>query len=65
MKLIRLKEPLDLYHQRRADKHGWIYFDESPEFSGLVTARSMATGVICTFDKYYVELVDDDPQLQG
>lgn len=58
-KLLRLKEPLDLYHQRRADAHGWIYFDETSEFSGLVTARSLATGVVCTFDKYSVEFLED------
>ena len=61
MVMLRLQEPLDPYHQRRADAHGWIYFDETPEFSGLVTARSLATGMVCTFDKYSVEKFEDGP----
>lgn len=63
MKLIRLKstEHLDTYHQKRADKHGWVYFDDTPEFSGLVSARSVATGVLCTFLPEQVEFVEDAP----
>ena len=61
MALVRLKEPLDFYHQRRADLHGWVYFDQSPQFSGLITARSVATGVVCTFTKEYVEFIEDAP----
>lgn len=62
--LIRLKESLNLYHQRRADKHGYVYFVEprsSHQNTGIYSARSIATGVLCTFDEAYVEGEPDAP----
>lgn len=78
--LARLKEPLDAYHQRRADKHGWIYFilkevskAQGPAFmdpetktmvriGSLYEARSIATGVVCTFRTECMELLEDAVQ---
>ena len=62
--LIRLKEPLDNYHQRRADAHGWLWVltrrgdGEVPDF---VEARSIATGVVCTLITFFTEEADDGP----
>lgn len=65
--LARLKEPLDAYHQRRADKHGWIYFIENLNRRPLTginiyEARSIATGVVCTFRTECMELLEDAVQ---
>ena len=60
MTLLRLKDNLDFYHQYRANKHGWLYIRErvfAP--SSLCTARSIATGVVCTFDNRYIEEAPD------
>ncbi len=70
--LVRLKEPLDAYHRRRLDKHGWLYIvtnypatailmeDNRPlRFKNLYEARSIATGVVCTFRPECVEVADD------
>ena len=63
--LARLKEPLDGYHQRRAERHGWLYIVENlaerPYINTIYEARSVATGVVCTFRAECVELVDDAP----
>lgn len=70
--LVRLKEPLDLYHRRRTEKHGWLYTVEVEDiegvlpisgislkrYSNLLEARSIATGVVCTLLPKYVETVD-------
>lgn len=75
--LIRLKDDLDDYHQRRADKHGWLYTivrrrerGQIPGSRGfyrravyLYEARSVATGVVCTFAPEFVEEADDAPEL--
>lgn len=64
--LARLKEPLDGYHQRRADKHGFLYIiqNEAPRtyanrYKRIYEARSITTGVVCTFRAGCVEFVDD------
>ncbi len=62
--LARLKEPLDGYHQRRADKHGWLYViqrltEGRPYAKPIYEARSIATGVVCTFRPECLELIDD------
>lgn len=61
--LARLKEPLDGYHQRRADKHGWLYVIQNwanrPYPKAIYEARSIATGVVCTFRPECLELIDD------
>ena len=64
--LARLKEPLDGYHQRRADKHGFLYIiqNEAPRtyanrYKRIYEARSITTGVVCTFRAECVEFVDD------
>ena len=77
--LARLKEPLDGYHQRRADQHGFLYIikNTAPRPYGpaymdkdvgavvrlkhVYEARSIATGVVCTFRAECVEFVDDAP----
>lgn len=62
VKLIRLKTDApehDSYIARRVGRHGWLYFDMSPEFSGLVSARSVSTGVLCTFLREHVEEASD------
>ena len=62
--LARLKEPLDGYHQLRADKHGWLYLIENLTRrpltgTNIYEARSIATGVVCTFRPECMELIDD------
>jgi hypothetical protein len=80
MTLLHLKEPLDLYHQRRADEHGYIYFlvrefllrdkDKLPRRIGgrmlrnVCEARSLATGVVCTLSHEFLELVEDAEKTQ-
>ena len=58
MKLLRLKDALDEYHQQRADKHGWLYISVK-NYRYLHEARSLATGVICTLLSDYVEETAD------
>lgn len=70
--LVRLKEPLDLYHQKRADKHGWLYIvtnypataimmegNKPLRFKNLYEAKSISTGVVCTFRPECVEVAED------
>lgn len=64
MRLVRLKDKLlDNYHQRRADKHGWLYVVVRDVYPGteshLIEARSVATGVVCTFVPIFVEDAPD------
>ena len=60
--LIRFKDDLDEYHQRRADKHGYLYiFKRSFGNGSLVEGRSLATGALCTLDKRFIE-VDSNGQ---
>lgn len=71
--LIQLKDRLDVYHQHRADKHGWLYWvvrvDEVT--NSLYEARSIATGMVCTLDADYTEKAlhavqePEGPQLQA
>jgi hypothetical protein len=75
--MVRLKEPLDGYHQRRAEKHGWIYSvvrvtgpqllrgaDGGVDVKPfLYECKSLATGVVCTFRPECIEEAEDDPQL--
>ena len=64
MKLLRLKDELDDYHQRRADKHGWLYLSTGRlRHPALCEARSIATGVVCTFESDFVEEAADAPEL--
>lgn len=75
--LGRLKEPLDRFHRIRADKHGWLYIIQNypvrgivqtgngtpKRFKDLYEARSIATGVVCTFRSECMEIVEDGSQL--
>ena len=70
--LVQLKEPLDGYHKRRADVHGWLYIVDGPisPYQALVEARSLATGVVCTLIPECVEVANalqepEGPQLQA
>ena len=53
---VALKPYLDDYHQRRANKHGYIYI-VNRKYGPLYEARSIATGVLCTLDKRFLEEV--------
>lgn len=55
--LTRLKGTLDPYHQRRKDIHGSLYVVEKVfgSDSGLIEARSIATGVLLTLDRHTLE----------
>ena len=60
--LIRLKDPLDSYHQRRADAHGYLYVVTrrgSGEVPDCLEARSIATGVVCTLITFFTEEATD------
>lgn len=59
--LVRLRGSLDDYHQRRADKHGYLYLVKRKLGYGLVEATSVASGVVCTFDTNYLEEEPDAP----
>ena len=65
MTLLHLKEPLDAYCERRADAHGYIYFlvretGVHPErTTHIYEARSLATGVVCTFRPVTMEKIED------
>lgn len=65
--LLRLYPSLPGYHERRREKHGDLYFFvRTLGISGaLIEARSLATGVICTLDRQYVEVADDGTELSG
>jgi hypothetical protein len=70
--LVQLNGPLDNYHKRRADKHGWLYIVDGPisPYRNLIEARSLATGVVCTLLPKYVEVANalqepEGPQLQA
>lgn len=57
-KLIRLTDRLDGYHRRRQEKHGYLYLRVRSFGDGdFVEARSIATGVVCTFDRRFIEEV--------
>ena len=64
LKLVRLKEgELNEYHQRRADKHGYIYYGlrwfgadyMTGQRGALIEAKSLATGAVVTLYSLYVE----------
>lgn len=60
---IRLKDSPDLYHQRRAEKHGRLFVvvrHTEPDFPllNLYEAKSIATGVVVTLYPEFTETVD-------
>lgn len=65
MRVVKLKLILDEYHQRRADKHGYIYFVVK-EFGTrirsldprLYEAKSLATGAVCTLESKFCDELD-------
>jgi len=70
MKLLSLKSDLDDYHQRRANKHGYLYYvthvlGPSKTWPGVVEAKSLATGQVVTLLAPFFEVkeVEDGPQL--
>lgn len=70
VKLLNLKLPLDGYHQRRAERHGYIYFlhrviGPSQTWPDVVEGKSLATGRIVTLQAPYFEMkeVDDGEEL--
>lgn len=61
--LVRLRDRLDPYHQRRADKHGRLFVvvrHTEPDFPAinLYEAKSISTGAVCTLDPLYLEHAD-------
>jgi hypothetical protein len=53
MQLLSLKSDLDDYHQRRANRHGYLYYftrviGPSQEWPSVVEAKSLATGRVVT-----------------
>jgi hypothetical protein len=70
MQLLSLKASLDDYHQRRANKHGYLYYvirviGPSQSWPGVVEAKSLSTGHTVTLVAPYYEVkeVEDGPQL--
>jgi hypothetical protein len=55
--VIMLRGGLDDYHQRRANKHGYIYL--ATRRDGYYNAKSVATGAICTLLSRFVEEAHD------
>lgn len=54
MTLIRLIDDLDGYHERRKAANGSLYLVVR-RYNGVVEARSIATGRVCTFDVSFIE----------
>jgi hypothetical protein len=58
--LLRLHPSTHGYHERRRKEHGELYLLVRIFKSGdLIEARSLATGVICTLDRDFVEAAPD------
>lgn len=59
--ILQLKDNLDGYHQRRADKHGRLYIlmRRNGVYQDMYEAKSVATGALYTLDKAYVEEAPD------
>lgn len=60
MQLLSLKPELDPYHQRRANKHGYLYYlhrviGPSQSWPDVVEGKSIATGRIVTLLAPYFE----------
>jgi hypothetical protein len=60
MQLISLKPELDAYHQRRANKHGYLYYlsriiGPSKTWPDVVEGKSLATGRVVTLMAPYFE----------
>lgn len=65
MQLLRLKSELDAYHQRRANKHGYLYYltriiGPSSTWPDVVEGKSLATGSIVTLSAPYFEAKEVD-----
>lgn len=60
-KLIRLRDDLDDYHERRRVAHGHLFVAKR-RYKGLVEAVSVATGMLCTLDALYTEEAPDAVQ---
>jgi hypothetical protein len=63
MQLISLKGSLDSYHQRRANKHGYLYYlhrviGPSQRWPDVVEGKSLSTGSIVTLMAPYFETKD-------
>jgi hypothetical protein len=60
MQLLSLKSDLDDYHQRRANKHGYLYYftrviGPSQAWPHVVEGKSLATGRVVTLLAPYFE----------
>ena len=60
MQLLSLKSELDDYHQRRANKHGYLYYlyhivGPSQAWPDVVEGKSLATGRVVTLLAPYFE----------
>jgi hypothetical protein len=55
--LIRLTDKLDTWHSRRAEKHGrlYVFLNRDRIVGDIIEAKSLATGVICTFEETFIE----------
>jgi hypothetical protein len=60
MELIRFKDVLDSYHERRALKHGYLYIVTRRGPMNLMEGKSIATGKTLTIFREYVEEVSDE-----
>jgi hypothetical protein len=67
MQFVMLKrDGLDDYHQRRANKHGYLYnVVREGHFKVFRECRSIATGVICTLFDKYLEFSDAVQESEG
>ena len=63
MKVVMLKpeNKLDGYHQRRLQKHGYLYIVTRIFGGTLYEAKSISTGRVCTLDCCQCE---DEPDAQ-
>lgn len=61
VKMLMLREELDDWHQRRADKHGRLYLPTRRLgwAQDLYEAKSVVTGVLCTLEKRFCEEAPD------
>jgi hypothetical protein len=58
--LLRLHPSTHGYHERKREEHGELYLLVETHASGdLISARSLATGMLCLLDVDFVEAAPD------